>query len=141
MFEHIISLTTDWNEVEIRDLMRALNLRRDMVTRLWDYIYGKQNITFYERDRTTSWIAEFGYELVKQGFAASKDSGIPEKQCMRYIDKVIRNLAQEQAILKEKEFAKEKQKEVSLITGDKIRPKTDLEPKKWEGFAKKALDK
>lgn len=128
--QQILEGTKDWGEPEIAHLMRMLNLRRDKVTRIWDYLFGKTP-TFYERDRTTKWIEEFGYDKVKLGFSAAGDSGIKEDKCLRYIDKVIRNLHQEESIKKEKELQALKLKEVSEITGEPLRRKTDLEPK-WK---------
>ena len=135
----ILEITKDWDEVEIRDLMRQLNLRRDRVTRLWDYVFGRKEITFYDRDRTTGWIDEFDYKLVMAGFTAARDSGVNEKQSIRYIDKVIRNLHQEESLKKAKEFALSKAKEISAITSEPIREKTDMTA--WKGFAKKTLGK
>ena len=130
----ILEITNDWNEIEVRDLMRQLNLRRDQVTRLWDYIFGRSEITFYDRDRTTSWIDEFGYDKTKLGFTAAKDSGINDKASIRYIDKVIRNIHQQEALKEAKEFALSKAREVAAISGDPIREKTDMNPKKWVGM-------
>jgi len=134
----ILEMTKDWDENEISHLMRMMNLRRDKITRVWDYVFGKTP-TFYERDRTTKWIEEFGYDKVKLGFSAAGDSGISENKCIRYIDKVIRNLHQDEAIKKEKALQAEKLKEVSIMSGEKIRPKTDMQPNKWVGFARNTL--
>ena len=124
----ILTITKDWDESQIRDLMLQLNRRRDKITRLWDYVFSCVP-TFYQRDRTTKWIEEFGYDKVRLGFQAAGDSGVNEKTSIRYIDKVIRNLHQEEHVKKEKEEALSRAKEVSLMTGDKIREKTDM---KWK---------
>lgn len=128
----ILEITKDWDETQIRDLMRQLNLRRDRVTRLWSYVFGRNEITFYDRDRTTKWIEEFDYKLVMGGFTAARDSGINEKSSIRYIDKVIRNLHQEEVISKEKAFALSKAQDIATYTGEKIRPKTDMEKPLWK---------
>lgn len=127
----ILEATKNWNEAEISHLMRMINLRRDKITRVWDYVFDKTP-TFYERDRTTKWIEEFNYDMVKLGFSAAGDSGINKNKCIRYIDKVIRNLHQEESIKKEKALQALKLKEVSEITGEKIRPKTDMERPLWK---------
>lgn len=127
----ILEATKDWNEAEISHLMRMINLRRDKVTRVWDYVFGKTP-TFYERDRTTKWIDEFNYDMVKLGFAAAGDSGISENKCIRYIDKVIRNLHQEEAIKKEKTEAFKKSKDIALVSGENIRAKPDIKDKGWK---------
>src|SRR5574343_824467 len=116
----ILEGTKDWGEPEIAHLMRMLNLRRDKVTRVWDYVFGKTP-TFYERDRTTKWVEEFGYDKVKLGFSAAGDSGINENKCIRYIDKVIRNLHQEESIKKEKALQALKLKEVAEMSGEPLR--------------------
>lgn len=127
----ILEATKDWSEAQISHLMRMINLRRDMITRVWDYVFGKTP-TFYERDRTTKWIEEFNYDIVKQAFGAAGDSGINENKCIRYIDKVIRNLHQEESIKKEKALQALKLKEVSGISGEPLRKKTDLERPLWK---------
>lgn len=132
--KEILDGTKDWNEAEISHLMKMINLRRDKITRVWDYIFGKTP-TLYERDRTTKWITEFDYDLVKLGFSAAGDSGISENKCIRYIDKVIRNLHQEETIKKEKAFQALKLKEVAEISGEPIRRKHDIDPK-WNGMFK-----
>jgi len=133
----ILDMTKDWDEPQIRDLMLRLNMRRDKVTRLFDYVWGKMP-TFYERDRTTKWIEEFGYDKVRLGFQAAGDSGIKDNGSIRYIDKVIRNLHQDESIKKEKTEQALKLKEVSKMSGEPIREKTDMTA--WRGFAKKSLE-
>lgn len=136
----LLDLTKSWDENQIRELMRQLNLRRDMVTRLWSYIFNKIEVTFYERDRTTEWINTYGYKNVLKAMTEAKDSGVQEKSSIRYIQKVLENMKQKESIEKEKALQQEKLKEVALISGDKLREKTDLQPNKWVGFAKRVLD-
>lgn len=130
----ILEITKDWDEPQIRDLMLHLNRRRDKVTRVWDYVFACVP-TFYQRDRTTKWIEEFGYDKVRLGFQAAGDSGVNEKTSIRYIDKVIRNLHQEEAIKKEKALQALNMKEVSEMTGEPVRRKHDIDPK-WNGMFK-----
>lgn len=132
--KHILDLTKDWDENQIRELMRQLNLRRDMVTRLWSYIFNKIEVTFYERDRTTQWINTYGYKNVLTAMTAAKDSGVQESSSIRYIQKVLDNMKQKESIEKEKALQALKLKEVALISGDKLREKTDLNSKKWIGM-------
>lgn len=129
--ETILEMTKDWDEEQIRTLMLKLNLRRDKVTRIWDYVFGCVP-TFYQRDRTTKWINEFGYDKTRLGFQAAGDSGVNEKQSIRYIDKVIRNLHQEEAIKKEKEEAFKKSKDIALVSGENIRAKPDIKDNGWK---------
>lgn len=136
----ILESTKEWNEAEIAHLMRMLNLRRDKITRVWDYVFGKTP-TFYERDRTTKWVEEFGYDKVKLGFSAAGDSGINENKCIRYIDKVIRNLHQEESIKKEKALQALKLKEVAEMSGEPLREKTDLKPMWKKGMFDDILKK
>ena len=132
--KHILELTKSFDENQIRELMRQLNLRRDMVTRLWSYIFNKIEVTFYERDRTTEWINTYGYQNVLKAMTAAKDSGVQEKSSIRYIQKVLENMKQKESIEKEKALQQEKLKETALASGAKLREKTDLQPKKWVGM-------
>lgn len=105
-----------------------------MVTRLWSYIFNKIEVTFYERDRTTQWINTYGYKNVLTAMTAAKDSGVQESSSIRYIQKVLDNMKQKESIEKEKALQALKLKEVALISGDKLREKTDLNSKKWIGM-------
>ena len=131
----ILEITKDWDEVQIRDLMRQLNLRRDKVTRLWSYVFGRNEISFYDRDKTTAWIAEFDYKMVMAGFTAARESGLNENKSIRYIDKVIRNLHQEESVKKNRQEALEKTKDVSQITNEPVRRKHDIDPA-WKDMFK-----
>lgn len=134
----ILEMTKDWSEPGIADLLKLINLRRDQVTRIWDYCFGKQ-CTLFERDQTTLMIKEHGYDKVKQAFAEAGKQAEKGKHSLSYIQAVLKGMKQKEAIDKEKAFAALKAKEVALISGDKLREKTDLKPKEWVGFAKKTL--
>ena len=134
---NILELTKDWDEPQIAELLKLINLRRDKVTRVWDYVFGKQP-TLYERDRTTKMIDDYGYDKVKQAFGIAGDNGISQNKCLSYIQKVLDNLKQEESIKKEKAFQALKLKEVSIITNEPIREKTDMTA--WKGFSKRALE-
>src|SRR5574343_622535 len=133
----ILESTKEWGEVEIAHLMRMLNLRRDKITRVWDYVFGKQP-TLFERDETTKMIEVHVYDKVKQAFAEAGKQAEKGKHSLSYVQAVLKNMQQKEAIEKEKAFAALKMKEVSIITNEPIREKTDM--KAWKGFAKKALD-
>ena len=126
----ILEATKDWGEPEIAHLMRMLNLRRDPVTRMWDYTLGKTP-TFYERDQTTILIQEYGYEVVKKAFGETGLQPEKGKHGLPYIRAILKKQKQEESIKKEKALQALKLKEVAEITGEPLRRKTDLEPK-WK---------
>lgn len=130
---HILDLTKDWDEPQIAELLKLINLRRDKVTRVWDYVFGKQP-TLYERDRTTKMIEIYGYDKVKQAFGAAGDNGISQNKCLSYIQKVLDNLQQKEAIDKVKTEAKQ----IREFIPEK-RTERETSGKDWEGMFKDIL--
>jgi len=97
----ILEATKDWNEPEIAHLMRLLNLRRDMITRVWDYTLGKTP-TLFERDQTTLLISEYTYDKVKQAFGDAGLQSEKSKHGLPYIKAILKKQHQEESIKKEK---------------------------------------
>ena len=127
----ILQATKDWPEPEIRNLLSSINRRRDKVTRIWDYVFGKQP-TLYERDRTTLMIDAYGYDNVRKAFAAAGDNGINQNKCLAYIQKVLDNMKQEDSIKRNKAEALQKNKDIALLSGENIRAKPDIGDKGWK---------
>lgn len=137
----ILEITKDWSEPDIAQLLRALNLRRDMITRVWDYTLGKVP-TLFERDQTTNLITEYGYDAVRQAFGECGLQAEKSKHGLPYIKAILKKQKEQASIKKQKEEARELAKVTAEIAGTKAREKTDLDKPLWKaGMFKDILGK
>ena len=144
--QDILDTVKTWSEEQKKSLMRGINNQRDKITQVWDYTLGKQNLTFYERDKTTILLSTYGFDNLKRAFASAKENGIDANKCLPYVSKVLENLKKEEDTKKQREItdrqiaeAREKAKDISLIAGENIRAKPDIGQSKWVGFADRTL--
>jgi hypothetical protein len=135
MIKEILKQTETWNEPDIAELIRLLNLRRDQITRLFDYCFHRVP-NLLERDRTTRLIKQHGYKLVKECFAEAGLQSEKGKHSIKYVEAIIKNVLQKESLQKHREEARKLTEAVADISKDKIRPKTDMEAKKWQGMFK-----
>lgn len=131
--KHILDLTKDWDEPQIAELLKLINLRRDKVTRVWDYVFGKQP-TLFERDETTKMIETHGYDKVKQAFAEAGKQAEKGKHSLSYVQAVLKNMKQQEAIDKVKTEAKQ----IREFIPEK-RTEKETSGKDWEGMFKDIL--
>jgi len=106
-------------------------------TRLWRIAWSfghRQQMSIYDIQETQKLIDQYSYDWVREAFQASADQQI---FTLSYVKGILKKHKQEESLKKAKEFALSKAKEISIITGEPIREKTDMTA--WKGFAKKTL--
>jgi len=117
---------TDFEKVE--KAYELLNSVNNPATRLWRIAWGlahRQVMSAFDIQKTESFIDDYGYDNVRFAF---EESAMQNIFTLAYVRKILENKKQKDAIEKEKALQQEKLKEVALISGDKLREKTDLKP-------------
>jgi hypothetical protein len=119
---------------KVNEAYKLLSTVNNPATRLWRIAWGiahRQQMSFQDLDTTQKFIDQYSYDWVREAFEASNEHQV---YTLAYVRGILTKRKQQEAVDKAKAYAKEKQTEVAEITGEKIRPKTDLEAKKWTGL-------
>jgi hypothetical protein len=125
---------------KIESAYKLLNSVNDEATRMWRIAWGighRQTMSLFDIQKTHQFIKEFGYDNVRFAF---EESAMQNIFTLAYVRKILENKKQKDSLEKHRNEAKEFTKVVAEISGDKVREKTDLQPKKWVGFAKQTLE-
>lgn len=131
--KEILKETETLNEPEIAELIRLLNVRRDQITRIFDYCFHRTP-TLLERDKTTKMISQYGYQIVRESFAEAGLQSEKSKHNVKYVEAIIKNTLQKESLKKHREEAKQ----IREIIPDK-RTNKETSGQEWVGMFKDIL--
>lgn len=120
----------DFEKVE--KAYELLNSVNNPATRLWRIAWGiarRQQMSFQDIATTQKFIDEYSYDWVREAFEASNEHQV---YTLAYVRGILTKRKQQDAVDKAKAFALSKAQDIATYTGEKIRPKTDMEKPLWK---------
>jgi len=133
LIKSILKQTETWLEPDIAELMRLLNLRRDKVTRIFDYCFHRTP-TLLERDRLTKMLNTYEYDKVKEAFAEAGLQSDKSKHNIKYVEAILKNMLQKENLTKYREEAKQ----IRELIPEK-RTEKETSGDEWVGMFKNVL--
>ena len=121
----------------VEEAYKLLSKVNNPATRLWRIAWGiahRQQMSFQDIDTTQKMINEYSYDWVREAFESSNEHQV---YTLAYVRGILKKRKQEESVKQAKAFAELKAKEVSVVTKEPIREKTDMTA--WKGFSKRVL--
>lgn len=135
--KEILDATKDWTEERKFALVFNITRQLDDSSRFWIYYLGKTPSPNVKKE-TSELIKIYGKPLLHKVFRSIGNSQEASKFTISYITKACENAKEQERIAKEREHtdkqiaeAREKAKDIALITGEEIRAKPDIGDKGW----------